>query len=160
MMTVSRRRFASALAALTAAGALAACNNDDVPVGDGASPGGGAGGSTGPGAGDPTEPATRDDLSVETSTIGQTLSVSLKCDPDSDASWSYTMSPEGLLKETKSELYTANDGKPHVQFYDFESVAGGEVTLTFTYGSASGPIQVSEVSCTISKDQKVITVNE
>ena len=159
-MTVSRRRFASALAALTAAGALAACNNDDVPVGDGASPGGGAGGSTGPGAGDPTEPATRDDLSVETSTIGQTLSVSLKCDPDSDASWSYTMSPEGLLKETKSELYTANDGKPHVQFYDFESVAGGEVTLTFTYGSASGPIQVSEVSCTISKDQKVITVNE
>ena len=183
-MTVSRRRFASALAALTAAGALAACNNDDVPVEDGASPGGGSGGSTkpgsggstgpgsggstgpgsggstGPGSGSPTAPATRDDLYVKASTIGQTLSVSLKCDPDSDASWSYTMSPEGLLKETKSELYTANDGKPHVQFYDFESVANGEVTLTFTYGSASGPIQVSEVSCTISGDQKVVTVKK
>ena len=89
-----------------------------------------------------------------------TLGLCLIQPPDSDASWSYTMSPEGLLKETKSELYTANDGKPHVQFYDFESVANGEVTLTFTYGSASGPIQVSEVSCTISGDQKVVTVKK
>ena len=166
-MTVSRRRFASALAALTAAGALAACNNDDVPVEDGASPGGGSGGSTkpgsggstkpgsggstGPGSGSPTAPATRDDLYVKASTIGQTLSVSLKCDPDSDASWSYTMSPEGSLKETRSEVSTDHDGKPLTQYYDLESVTDGEVTLTFTYGNASGPIQVSEVSCTISK---------
>lgn len=157
-MTVSRRRFASALAALTAAGALAACNNDDVPVEDGASPGGGSGGSTKPGSGNPTAPATRDDLYVKASTIGHTLMVSLSCDSDSDASWSYTMSPEGSLKETRSEVSTDHDGKPLTQYYDLESVTDGEVTLTFTYGSASGPIQVSEVSCTISKGW--VTVNE
>ena len=173
-MTVSRRRFASALAALTAAGALAACNNDDVPVEDGASPGGGSGGSTKPGSGGPTKPgsggstgpgsggstkpATRNDLSVKGISAGHTLMVSLGCDPDSDASWSYTMSPGGLLKETRSELSTDFDGKPLTQYYDLESVADGEVTLTFTYGNASGPIQVSEVSCTISKGW--VTVNE
>ena len=54
-MTISRRRFASALTALTAAGALAACNNE-VPVGDGGSPGGGSGGSTEPGSGGSAEP--------------------------------------------------------------------------------------------------------
>ena len=157
-MTVSRRRFASALAALTAAGALAACNNDDVPVEDGASPGGGSGGSTKPGSGNPTAPATRNDLSVKGVSTGHTLMVSLSCDSDSDASWSYTMSPEGSLKETRSEVSTDHDGKPLTQYYDLESVADGEVTLTFTYGSASGPIQVSEVSCTISKGW--VTVNE
>ena len=175
-MTVSRRRFASALAALTAAGALAACNNDDVPVEDGASPGGGSGGSTkpgsggstkpgsggstGPGSGNPTAPATRNDLSVKGVSTGHTLMVSLSCDSDSDASWSYTMSPEGSLKETRSELSTDHDGKPLTQYYDLESVTDGEVTLTFTYGNASGPIQVSEVSCTISGDQKVVTVKK
>lgn len=157
-MTVSRRRFASALAALTAAGALAACNNDDVPVEDGASPGGGSGGSTKPGSGNPTAPATRNDLSVKGVSTGHTLMVSLSCDSDSDASWSYTMSPEGSLKETRSEVSTDHDGKPLTQYYDLESVTDGEVTLTFTYGSASGPIQVSEVSCTISKGW--VTVNE
>ena len=157
-MTVSRRRFASALAALTAAGALAACNNDDVPVEDGASPGGGSGGSTKPGSGNPTAPATRNDLSVKGVSTGHTLMVSLSCDSDSDASWSYTMSPEGSLKETRSEVSTDHDGKPLTQYYDLESVADGEVTLTFTYGNASGPIQVSEVSCTISKGW--VTVNE
>ena len=157
-MTVSRRRFASALAALTAAGALAACNNDDVPVEDGASPGGGSGGSTGPGSGNPTAPATRNDLSVKGVSTGHTLMVSLSCDSDSDASWSYTMSPEGSLKETRSEVSTDHDGKPLTQYYDLESVTDGEVTLTFTYGNASGPIQVSEVSCTISKGW--VTVNE
>ena len=171
-MTVSRRRFASALAALTAAGALAACNNDDVPVEDGASPGGGSGGSTkpgsggstkpgsggstGPGSGNPTAPATRNDLSVKGVSTGHTLMVSLSCDSDSDASWSYTMSPEGSLKETRSEVSTDHDGKPLTQYYDLESVTDGEVTLTFT--NASGPIQVSEVSCTISKGW--VTVNE
>ena len=156
-MTVSRRRFASALAALTAAGALAACNNDGVPVEDGASPGGGSGGSTkpgsggstkpgsggstGPGSGNPTAPATRNDLSVKGVSTGHTLMVSLSCDSDSDASWSYTMSPEGSLKETRSELSTDHDGKPLTQYYDLESVTDGEVTLTFTYGNASGPIQ-------------------
>ena len=159
-MTVSRRRFASALAALTAAGALAACNNDDVPVEDGASPGGGSGGSTGPGSGNPTAPATRNDLSVKGVSTGHTLMVSLSCDSDSDASWSYTMSPEGSLKETRSEVSTDHDGKPLTQYYDLESVTDGEVTLTFTYGNASGPIQVSEVSCTISGDQKVVTVKK
>lgn len=157
-MTVSRRRFASALAALTAAGALAACNNDDVPVEDGASPGGGSGGSTKPGSGNPTAPATRNDLSVKGVSTGHTLMVSLSCDSDSDASWSYTMSPEGSLKETRSEVSTDHDGKPLTQYYDLESVTDGEVTLTFTYGNASGPIQVSEVSCTISKGW--VTVNE
>ena len=157
-MTVSRRRFASALAALTAAGALAACNNDDVPVENGASPGGGSGGSTGPGSGNPTAPATRNDLSVKGVSTGHTLMVSLSCDSDSDASWSYTMSPEGSLKETRSEVSTDHDGKPLTQYYDLESVTDGEVTLTFTYGNASGPIQVSEVSCTISKGW--VTVNE
>ena len=39
-----------------------------------------------------------------------------------------------------------------------ESVTDGEVTLTFTYGNASGPIQTSEISCTISKGW--VTVNE
>ena len=175
-MTVSRRRFASALAALTAAGALAARNNDDVPVEDGASPGGGSGGSTkpgsggstkpgsggstGPGSGNPTAPATRNDLSVKGVSTGHTLMVSLSCDSDSDASWSYTMSPEGSLKETRSEVSTDHDGKPLTQYYDLESVTDGEVTLTFTYGNASGPIQVSEVSCTISGDQKVVTVKK
>lgn len=157
-MTVSRRRFASALAALTAAGALTACNNDDVPVENGASPGGGSGGSTKPGSGNPTAPATRNDLSVKGVSTGHTLMVSLSCDSDSDASWSYTMSPEGSLKETRSEVSTDHDGKPLTQYYDLESVTDGEGTLTFTYGNASGPIQVSEVSCTISKGW--VTVNE
>ena len=157
-MTVSRRRFASALAALTAAGALAACNNDDVPVEDGASPGGGSGGSTKPGSGNPTAPATRNDLSVKGVSTGHALMVSLSCDSDSDASWSYTMSPEGSLKETRSEVSTDHDGKPLTQYYDLESVTDGEVTLTFTYGNASGPIQTSEISCTISKGW--VTVNE
>ena len=180
-MTISRRRFASALTALTAAGALAACNNE-VPVGDGGSPGGGSGGSaepgpggssgpgsggstgpgsggsTGPGSGNPTAPATRNDLSVKGVSTGHTLMVSLSCDSDSDASWSYTMSPEGSLKETRSELSTDHDGKPLTQYYDLESVTDGEVTLTFTYGNASGPIQTSEISCTISKGW--VTVNE
>ena len=166
-MTVSRRRFASALARLTAAGALAACNSDGVPGEDGASPGGGSGGSTkpgsggstkpgsggstGPGSGNPTAPATRNDLSVKGVSTGHTLMVSLSCDSDSDASWSYTMSPEGSLKETRSEVSTDHDGKPLTHYYDLDPVTDGEAMLTFTYRNASGPIQVSAVPCTISK---------
>ena len=71
------------------------------------------------------------------------ISIVLEENPSTGYSWSYTVEPEGMLREKGSMFVPGETGEgemmtgvPGKRLYSFEPLADGKVTLTFQYAQA------------------------